>query len=304
MPVSYQDQFFTVDPGGAPPFGTPLTFQLVTFTDQDDDGLIGTNTGDTFNGTAITNVWVGDRLTIRLPDNSVVTYTGVTFYLASGNPVFTPTDGQVLQNGTFVSSTFVNTSTQTPVGNFGPTCFTPGTMIRAPGGLRAIETLEIGEMVETLDHGAQPIRQILADRFRASGDVAPIRFGTGAIGNTAPLLVSPQHRILVSGWRAELYFGQDEVLVAAKHLVNGDTVRQVQGGMVTYVHLVFDRHEIIFGQGIPSESCLPAHALDAAGTAAQAELLALFPDPHAGSADGGRAVRRVLRRAEAQMLAA
>lgn len=304
MPASYQDQFFTVDPGAAPPVGTPLTFQLVTFTDQNDDGLIRNNSGDTFNGTAITDVWVGDTLTIRLPDNSTVTYTGVTFYLASGAPVFTPTDGQVLQNGTFVSSTFVTNSTQTPVGSFGPTCFTPGTMIRTPGGLRAIETLEIGDQVETLDHGAQPIRQILADRFRAAGDVAPIRFALGAIGNTAPLLVSPQHRILVSGWRAELFFGQDEVLVAAKHLVNGDTVRQVQGGMVTYVHLVFDRHQIIFGQGIPSESCLPAYAMNAAGTAAQAELLALFPDQIAGPADDGRAVRRVLRRAEAQMIAA
>lgn len=40
MPTSYQDQFFTVDPGGPPSAGTPLTFQLVTFTDQDDDGLI------------------------------------------------------------------------------------------------------------------------------------------------------------------------------------------------------------------------------------------------------------------------
>lgn len=304
MPTSYQDQFFTVDPGGPPSAGTPLTFQLVTFTDQDDDGLIRNNSGDTFNGTPVTDVWVGDTLTIRLPDGTQVTYSGVTFYLASGSPVFTPTDGQVLQNGTFVTSTFVNSSTQTPVSNFGPTCFTPGTMIATPDGLRAIETLKAGDQVETLDQGAQPIRGILADRFRAAGDLAPIRFATGAIGNTAPLLVSPQHRILVSGWRAELYFGQDEVLAAAKHLVNGDTVRQVPGGMVTYIHLVFDRHQIIFGQGIPSESCLPVYALDAAGTAAQEELLTLFPELCSEPTDNRQSVRRVLRRTEAQMLAA
>lgn len=266
--------------------------------------LIRNNSGDTFNGTPVTDVWVGDTLTIRLPDGTQVTYSGVTFYLASGSPVFTPTDGQVLQNGTFVTSTFVNSSTQTPVSNFGPTCFTPGTMIATPDGLRAIETLKAGDQVETLDQGAQPIRGILADRFRAAGDLAPIRFATGAIGNTAPLLVSPQHRILVSGWRAELYFGQDEVLAAAKHLVNGDTVRQVPGGMVTYIHLVFDRHQIIFGQGIPSESCLPVYALDAARTAAQEELLTLFPELCSEPTDNRQSVRRVLRRTEAQMLAA
>ena len=304
MPTSYEDQFFTVDPGAPPSVGTPLTFAIVEFIDENDDGLILNNSGDTFNGVAITDVWRNDTLTIELPGGGQVTYTGVTFYLDGASAVFTPTDGQVLQNGTFVSSTFVQTSTQTPVGDFGPTCFTPGTLIETPTGQNLIETLSVGDLVTTLDHGTQPIRMIVCDRFRAVGDLAPIRFAPGALGNTEPLLVSPQHRMLVSGWRAELYFGQDEVLVAAKHLVNGDTIRQIRGGIVTYIHLLFEAHEIIFGQGIPSESYFPGHALEIRDNDVRTELLTLFPELQTEEGAGCQVARRVLRRTEAHLLAA
>lgn len=304
MPTAYEDQFFSVDPGAPPAVGTALTFSRVEFIDEDDDGNIETGTGDTFNGVAITQVWQNDTLTVNVPGVGNVTYTGVTFYLASGTPVFTPTDGQVLQNGTFVSSTFVTTATQTPVGNFGPTCFTPGTMIETPDGPRLIEDLQVGDLVLTLDQGPQPIRKIMDDSFRAVGDVAPIRFAKGAIGNDTPLTVSPQHRMLITGWQAELYFGQEEVLVAAKHLVNGDTVRQVSGGQVRYIHLLFDAHQIVFGQGVPSESYFPGHALDTAKDSVQAEMLVLFPALAEDEAPCWQTVRPVLGGFEASLLAA
>ncbi|MFK7838602.1 MAG: Hint domain-containing protein [Sulfitobacter sp.] len=279
MPTAYKDQFFTVDPGSPPAAGTALTFARVEFIDEDDDGNIETNTGDTWNGNAIGQVWPGDTLTVNVPGVGNITYTGVTFYFVNGDPpVFTPTDGQVLQNGTFVSSTFVTTATQTPVGNFGPTCFTPGTVIETPNGPCPIETLRVDDLVLTLDHGAQPVRMIADDTFRAVGAVAPIRFAKGTIGNTAPLIVSPQHRMLITGWQAELYFGEDEVLVAAKHLVNGDTIRQVEGGIVRYIHLLFDTHQIIWGQGAPSESYYPHAALNDICEDTRDELVTLFPE--------------------------
>lgn len=303
MPTAYEDQFFTVDPGGPPAVGTPLVFQRVEFIDEDDNGLILNNSGDTFNGVAVTQVWQNDTLTVELPNGTQVTYTGVTFYLQTGPAVFTPTDGQVLQNGTFVSSTFVTNSTQTPVGDFGPTCFTPGTYIDTPDGARRIETLCVGDMVMTIDNGPQPIRQILDAQFRAAGDVAPIRFAQGVLGNTAPLIVSPQHRMLISGWQAELFYGEEEVLVAAKHLVNGTSVQQISGGVVRYIHLVFDEHQLIYGQGVPSESCHPRHGTDAESPARE-ELSQLFPEVAKDQGQNHAAVRPVLRRNEALLLAA
>ncbi len=305
MPTAYEDQFFTVDPGAPPAAGTPLVFSRVEFIDQDDDGNIETNTGDTWNGNAIGQVWPGDTLTVNVPGVGNVTYTGVTFYFVNGDPpVFTPTDGQVLQNGTFVSSTFVTSATQTPVGSFGPTCFTAGTMIATPRGPRPIETLGVGDDILTMDEGAQPVRRIVDARFRAIGRFAPIRFAQGAIGNDAPLIVSPEHRMLVSDWRAELLFGQQEVLVAAKFLVNGDTIQRVEGGIVRYLHLLFDSHQIVFGQGVPSESYFPGHVVEADHRATHAEMQMLFPDLAPQEATLQQAVRPVLGRYEARLLAA
>lgn len=304
MPTSYSDQFFSIDPGNPPWSGERMTFQRATFTDQDDNDLIRNHTGDTFNGVRVTDVWVGDTVKIQLDTGEYVTYRGVTFYLETGQPVFTPTDGQVLQNGTFVRSTFVTNSTQTGVGNFGPVCFTPGTLIDMAAGRMPVERIAVGDLVQTLDHGVQPVRMILRDTFRAVGDLAPVRFATGALGNDAPLMVSPQHRMLITGWRAEMFFGQDEVLVAAKHLVNGDTIRQVPGGTVDYIHLLFDAHQIVFGQGVPSESYFPLHAMETSGDASRAEVLALFPQLEQAGPEVTLPVRAVIRRCEATVLVA
>jgi hypothetical protein len=305
VPTAYEDQFFTIDPGNPPAVGTALTFARVEFIDEDDNGQILQNSGDTWDGNAITSVWPGDTITINVPGVGNITYTGVTFYFGGGLPsVFTPTDGQVLQNGTFVSSTFVTTSSQTPVGDFGPTCFTPGTMINTPHGPRPIENLRVGDLVETMDDGVQPIRLVLHDTFRAVGDLAPICFAPGAIGNKEPLIVSPQHRMLITGWKAELFFGQEEVLVAAKHLVNDHNVTRLFGGSVEYIHLLFDKHHIVFGGGVPSESYYPSHASTTQDQGTMDELLTLFPQLAAQIFEDCGTVRPVLRRVEAALLTA
>ena len=303
MPTVVKDQFYYIDPGNPPPRGTPLTVTRAQFTDQDDDGFIETGSVDTFNGELITDVWVGDTVTIRLADNTRITYTGVTYYLESGAAVFTPTDGQVLQEGTLFRANGVNTATQVAVDQFGPTCFTPGTLIDTPSGLKRIETLRTGDLVLTLDDGPQPIRYIADETFDASAEHAPIRFAKGAIGNDRPLLVSPQHRMLISGWQAELFYGQEEVLVAAKHLVNGTTVTRETGKTVRYIHLLFARHQIIWGGGVPSESFYPHAALHTVEGRLRSALLLKFPDLR-GFDEASDFVRPVLRRQEAALLAA
>jgi len=303
MPTLYKDQFITIDPGNPPARGTALSVERGEYLDSDDNGQINPNSGDTFNGANVTSVWVNDTITIRVPGVGNITYSGVTFYVQGGPAVFTPNDGQVLQEGAFVRSTFVNSSTQMPVGTFGPTCFTPGTVIDVAGGTCAVEEIKVGDLVMTMDEGAQPVRAVLRQQVRAYDKFAPILFEAGSIGNARAFMVSPEHRMLVSDWRTQLLMGCDEALVAAKHLVNGHTVRVVEGGVVEYIHLLFDSHQIVFGDGCPSESCLPDSGLAAQGDAQQAELLALFPELSDVKARTF-AARTVARRMEATCLMA
>lgn len=158
-------------------------------------------------------------------------------------------------------------------------CFTTGTMIETDRGPRAIETLAPGDRILTRDDGYQPLRWIGFRKVRAKGDLAPVRFAPGAMGNDRALEVSPLHRMLVSDWRVELMTGEAEALVPARDLVNGRDISRRRGGWVTYVHMLFDRHQIVFAEGAPSESLHPGScALDALEQAARAEVIALFPD--------------------------
>ncbi|MEZ5869476.1 MAG: Hint domain-containing protein [Defluviimonas denitrificans] len=306
MPQTYIDQFFYMDPGNAPASGTSLTVQKVNFTDSDDDGFIGTATGDTFNGAQVLNVWVGDTITVIM-GGVTVTITGVTLYVddgAGGNyAVFTPTDGTVLQDATFQSSTWVNSSTQTPVSNFGPPCFTPGTLIRVPGGEVAVETLGPGDLVETLDHGPQPLRWVGRRTVEGRGDLAPVAIAAGTLDNRRDLRVSPQHRMLFTGWRAELCTGQAEVLVAAKHLVGQPGITRAPVDEVDYIHLLFDRHEIIFAEGAATESFYPGSEILAADRAMFNEVTRVFPEILRIRAEGAPVARRIGQRHEDRLIA-
>lgn len=303
MPTQHSDQFYVIDPGNPPSSGTSLTVQTFTFTDADDDGFIGTGDGDTFNGALVTSVWVNDQVQVRYPDGTTDTITGVTFYVSGQPAVFTPTDGTILQDAVFVSSTFVTTSTQVEVGDLGPICFTPGTLIETDKGPRLIETLQPGDRVRTRDNGYQELRWIGFQEARAEAEFAPVEFSPGVLGNPDVLRVSQQHRMLVTGWRAQIFAGEDEVLVAAKHLVNGRDVRLCSGGVVTYVHILFDGHEIVRAGGLWSESYFPSHAAERRDEAVQAELAALVPDLDQ-VIRGMAAARLVAKRHEAACLVA
>lgn len=302
MPTKYTDQFFVIDPGSAPPAGTALTVQIFDFFDQNDNGIIRGNTGDTANGGLITQVWRND--TIRVTMGGVTrTITGVTFYISGQPAIFTPTDGTILSNATFISSTFVTTATQIPVTQFGPPCFTPGTLIDTPDGPRLIEDLRPGDLVSTRDRGAQVLLWMGSRTVPGTGRFAPVTFAQGAIGNTDVLVVSPQHRMLVDGWRAELMFGEDAVLVPAKALVNGRTIRQDPCEAVTYIHLLFENHEILTAHGVETESYFIGHLGSGDATETRAEVLALFPDLRA-AVEELETVRPVVRASDAAVLVA
>ncbi|MEZ5777175.1 MAG: Hint domain-containing protein [Paracoccaceae bacterium] len=182
----------------------------------------------------------------------------------------------------------------------GAPCFTPGVRIATPGGERPVEELEVGDLVTTRDHGDRPIRWIGQRKVAAVGDLAPIRIAAGALGNRRDLIVSPQHRVLVSGWLAELHFGQPEVLVAAKHLAGGDLIHSVPGGEVIYIHIMFDDHEVIYAEGIATESFFFGGDF-ARDIAAQEQELRRILDELPGDA-APRTARRCVSAAEAEVL--
>ena len=183
-------------------------------------------------------------------------------------------------------------------------CFTPGAMIATPHGSRPIETLGVGDLVVTRDHGLQPIRWIQSRTVPAMGRFAPVRIKPGtATGLERDLLVSPQHRMLFQGYRSELLFGESEVLVSAAHLVDHHLVSREEGGMVTYIHMMFDEHEVIYAEGAATESFHPGEiGLNGITEEAREELFALFPALRSDPTGYGQAARRCLKKHESQLL--
>ncbi|WP_417275220.1 Hint domain-containing protein [Celeribacter halophilus] len=184
-------------------------------------------------------------------------------------------------------------------------CFGKGTRIATPYGARAVEDLKPGDLVLTMDNGLQPLRWVGARTVPATGRFAPIEITKGALGNERDLIVSPQHRMLLNGWRSEMLFNTSEVFAAAKHLVNGSTIREAQGGFVTYYHLMFDRHEVIFAEGAASESFhVSDYSLTGVADGAREELFALFPELRSMPAQHGSTARQCLKAHEVQLLVA
>lgn len=164
-------------------------------------------------------------------------------------------------------------------GDSGIACFAKGTEITTPKGPALIEDLSPGDHVETLDNGPQKIRWIGSRTVSGMGKFAPIRFSQGVLGVTRDLLVSPAHRMLITGSQAELLFAESQVLVPANALLNGDGIRRSPMQTVTYYHILFDQHQIVNSNGVLSESFFPTKAtMDTLAPDAQAELLELFPE--------------------------
>ncbi len=194
----------------------------------------------------------------------------------------------------------------------GVICFTPGTLIDTPDGPRLIEELREGDRVSTKDNGAQEVqwigaRRMTGARLFAMPRLRPVRISAGALGVQRPdqeLLVSPEHRMLVRGAVARDLFNTDEVLVAAKDLINGLTI-SVDPNVpeVTYVHLLLPRHEILRANGVETESFHPANtALSTLGDGDRARLLDRLPDLEFDPHTYGTYARRNLSTSEAAIL--
>lgn len=193
----------------------------------------------------------------------------------------------------------------------GIVCFTPGTMILCEGGPRPVEDLSPGMRIQTKDSGCAELlwighRRITGARLCVEPDLAPVLLRAGALDRAVPdsdLLVSPDHRILLRGRRARALFNADEVLVAARDLVDGGPVsfaRRLRE--VAYIHLLLPRHEIVFANGVETESFHPADAApDLIAPDQRDSLMAHLPGGRDIAAYGQHA-RRVLGPGDAAIL--
>ncbi|MFY0632808.1 MAG: Hint domain-containing protein [Vannielia sp.] len=193
-------------------------------------------------------------------------------------------------------------------------CFTPGTLIATPRGEVAVEELKVGDKVITRDNGIQEIRwlgrtDVDTVELMKRPQLRPVRIAKGALDGNLPerdMLVSPQHRVLVASDRAALYFEEREVLVTAKHLVNGEGIAEAADvASVSYIHFMFDQHEVVLSDGAWTESFQPGdYTLEGLDKEQREELLALFPElAEKEGREGYTAARKTLKKHEALLLA-
>lgn len=172
--------------------------------------------------------------------------------------------------------------------DFRAVCFTRGTLIETDAGERPVETLRKGDLVRTLHGGLQPIRWI-GHRRLTSAELAkqpklrPILICKDALGSGVPatdLIVSPQHRMLVSSTIVHRVFGENVVLVSAKQLLPLDGVSVVEDDHpVEYWHFLCDDHQIVTANGAMAETLLLGQeALKTLSGDALDEIRTIFPE--------------------------
>ncbi len=192
----------------------------------------------------------------------------------------------------------------------GVICFTSGSIIATEFGEIPIKNLRSGALVQTRDHGLRKLRWIgrrvvSCDEQAQNPAFRPVFIRQSAFKPGVPArdtLISQQHRILLEDTYTEILFGEPRALCAAVALVNGHSiVVQPPSTPVEYIHLLFDRHEVLFVDGLASESFHPSSAgLENLSTSARDEVFALFPELAYGTSIP--LAYPALTRAEAQLL--
>ncbi len=196
----------------------------------------------------------------------------------------------------------------------GVVCFTPGTLLETPQGQKPVEALVAGDKVVTKDAGAQTIvwagsRKVSGARLYAMPDLRPVRIREGALGNDRPqgdLIVSPDHRMVVKGTASMALWGEAEVLVAARDLVDGNAIaRDLAAKAVTYYHLMLEEHHVVVANGVETESFHPgAASLEAIEEDHRERLFDVMPELEDSPQSYGPSTRRMLSKAEAALLPA
>ena len=256
-----------------------------------DDSFIVNQAGKTDVNLLANDVDAGGGQLMITKINGVPVQAGDTVTLPSGLEVVVNADGTITvvsdyQDNPGAASFSYEVANQDGITDVGfvtgqiVPCFVAGARIETARGLIRVQDVTVGDLVLTLDSGYQPVRWHGRRHVVRPGALAAVQIPAGAFGTHGALAVSPQHRLYLTGWRAELYCGVDEVLVKAMHLVRAGRLRQdLPDVAVTYHHLLFDRHQIICAEGLWSESYHPGPAtLADHDPETREELFTLFPE--------------------------
>ncbi|RKT27710.1 Ca2+-binding RTX toxin-like protein [Roseovarius halotolerans] len=191
-------------------------------------------------------------------------------------------------------------------------CFTPGTVIATPKGERLVEDLQVGDRIITRDNGIQEIRwlgrrDLKGRELLQAPHLKPVLVRAGSLGHNLPerdMVVSPNHRLLINNERTALYFEEREVLAAAKHLTGLEGVDAVEASGVSYIHFMFDNHEVVLSNGAWTESFQPGEqTMDGMGQPQRDEIFELFPElREAEGLNAYQSARRSLKKHEARLL--
>jgi hypothetical protein len=223
----------------------------------------------------VTTTWQVAVIDVDLNNDNDLNDAGEDGYFLVFPDGLPPADTNLSIGGISANSDF---TPHTALGGY-VVCFEAGTLIETIDGPRAIETLEDGNMIETRDGGIQPLRWSGCTTVVATGDLAPVVITAGTFGSTTDLVVSPQHAVLITGWRAELFYGEDEVLVRAVDLLDHDGVYRRPGGVVNYWHILFDAHQVVTASGLWSERLYPGEmTMDAISPKSRCEINELLED--------------------------
>lgn len=138
-----------------------------------------------------------------------------------------------------------------------PTCFAAGTEISTAQGNKAVETLEIGDMVAKSGGGYTAVKWIgrqTITSFFAGQKAQPVCIQAGALGGGLPLnelTVTADHGMII-----------DDFVINASALVNGDTITfvplaKLDDRFVVY-HVETEEHDVILANGAPTETFVDA----------------------------------------------
>ncbi|MEO1557158.1 MAG: Hint domain-containing protein [Pseudomonadota bacterium] len=252
--------------------------------------LIENGDATNFNGVALSNA-------VALSENGTV-FSFVSFNDTTG--AVTATEGPASgTTSTEIGSAGAGASLETDDGGasyFTQTnpnpgsvpCLTTGAQIQTSRGLVKVEDLKAGARVYTFDKTFKPLRRVLKrsvgkDELAQNPKLYPVRISAGALGNGLPsedLLVSRQHRMVVSSPIARRMFGSADVLIAANKLTTLSGIHiDTSVSCVDYYHLLFDGHEVIYADGAATETLfLGAETLNALPLETLHEIRELFPD--------------------------